>query len=177
LVASLMCGCLPPYASIVVHDVPDQNQDFIRHDGDMYTRKEAYSLKSLAERLASPGISHVEVHFGDDRAVEGKTVQLCGIDGNQPMLRLDDSTTIPLPEVDRIVLFREIPKSRRHQGFLESVISVTLLFVAGQGADPDPWDWNKIAIGAVAGSALGTGSLLRQEEVSERVLFSYDTNR
>ncbi len=177
VVASALCGCLPPYASVVVRDTPEPTADFVWHDGDLYTRREVYSLQSLAERLALPAISHVKIYRTDDRAVEVRAVELCGLDGNQPTLRLDETTIMPVSEVDRIELFREIPKSQRRQGFLVSVVSVTLLFVAGQGIDPDPWDWNKIAIGTAAGAALGTVSLLRHEELSERVLFVYETNR
>ncbi|MBK9305337.1 MAG: hypothetical protein IPM94_16115 [bacterium] len=140
MIASALGGCLPPYASVVVRDATDLNSQFVRHDGDFFSLEETYSLHALSERLANPAISHVKIYRTGASAFDCKTAVLDGIDGNQLTLCLDASSSIPLSEIDRIDLFREIPETDRHQGFLVSIISVTLLSVAGQGAGPGPWD-------------------------------------
>jgi hypothetical protein len=172
-----MCGCLPPYASVVVRDAPEPTRDFVWHDGDMYTLKTAYNLQALAERLASPTISHVRIHRVNGGSVESRAVVLRGIDTNQPVICLDGATTIPLAEVDKITMFREIPKSKRHQGFLVGVTLGATVAVTAEAIDPGPWDWDTIAIATAAGAALGSISLLRHEEKAEQVLFSYTTSK
>ena len=177
LILLAMSGCLPPYASVVVRDMPDPNTSFIRHHGDLYTRKNTYDLQSLTDRLASPAISHVKIHRVDGHVVEGRVIALHGIDGCEPIACLDATTTIPLSQVDRIAIYREIPRSERHQGFLVGPTLGVTVAVGVEAIGPGPWDWDNVALATAAGAALGSVFLLRHEELAEQVLFSYDSSR
>lgn len=166
-------GCPPPNVSLLVKDDDDPIKvKALVYDNDYYRVNETYTIEQLNKRLSDVELSQIRLIISDYRKITGDVVE---IRDDIAYVYSDDHIKheIQMMQINRFILYKEIPTLERTEMFLTPVLFCTVL---GTVRALNTKESSDVLAGALIGIGLGMPTLFNKHRETEKILNLYNEN-